>query len=215
MHPDHRWTQSPDDGAHALRILRSYKSGEKLNSAGAAPAQAADARGRRMPERPEFGDNIMAVDDGADDARRCRARRRSLPLPPGAPAWRRRHTRLSLTESGGMAVNSPPCAAVRLHTTNFPEELIAQQPLAERSASRSADARRRHRRARPTGRCRELAAFVARRRSAGASTTRRVIPARLFALKESGGKVGAAARAAARRAALVHRARGSKPLRAG
>jgi hypothetical protein len=34
-----------------------------------------------------------------------------------------------------MAVNSPPCAAVDF-TYELPDELIAQQPLAERSASR-------------------------------------------------------------------------------
>jgi membrane-associated protease RseP (regulator of RpoE activity) len=50
--------RKPEDGGHALRILRSYQSGEKLN--------ITVLRQRKpitlvvtMPERPEMGDNIM------------------------------------------------------------------------------------------------------------------------------------------------------------
>jgi S-adenosylmethionine:tRNA ribosyltransferase-isomerase len=98
-------------------------------------------------------------------------------------------------------------------TYDLPEELIAQQPLAERSASRLltldgatgalADCRMRDlpRLARPG----DLLVF----------NDTRVIPARLFALKDSGGKVELLLeRPLEGRNALVH-ARASKPLRPG
>ena len=93
----------------------------------------------------------------------------------------------------------------------LPEELIAQQPLAERSASRllSLDG--------TTGalsdrQFRELPQFVTPGDLLVFNDTR-VIPARLFALKESGGKVELLLeRPLAAAGALVH-ARASKPLR--
>jgi len=94
---------------------------------------------------------------------------------------------------------------------DLPEDLIAQQPLAERSASRllSLDG--------ATGalsdrRFRELPQFCSPGDLLVFNDTR-VIPARLFALKESGGKVELLLeRPLAAAGALVH-ARASKPLR--
>jgi S-adenosylmethionine:tRNA ribosyltransferase-isomerase len=93
----------------------------------------------------------------------------------------------------------------------LPEELIAQQPLAERSASRmltldgatGAIADRRIRDFPELLNAGDLLVF----------NDTRVIPARLFALKESGGKVEILLeRPLEERTALVH-ARASKPLR--
>jgi len=96
-------------------------------------------------------------------------------------------------------------------TYELPEELIAQQPLAERSASRllTLDG--------ATGaladrQMRELPQLVAPGDLLVFNDTK-VIPARLFALKESGGKVELLLeRPLDSRSALVH-ARASKPLR--
>ncbi len=52
--------RKPDDGAHALRILRSYKPGEKLNLSvqrQRKPMSLAVV----MPERPEFEDHFMTA----------------------------------------------------------------------------------------------------------------------------------------------------------
>jgi S-adenosylmethionine:tRNA ribosyltransferase-isomerase len=94
---------------------------------------------------------------------------------------------------------------------DLPEELIAQAPLAERSASRllTLDG--------ATGECadrlfRELPEFIERDDLLVFNDTR-VIPARLFAVKESGGKVELLLeRPTGGASALVH-ARASKPLR--
>jgi S-adenosylmethionine:tRNA ribosyltransferase-isomerase len=96
-------------------------------------------------------------------------------------------------------------------TYDLPEELIAQQPLAERSASRllTLDG--------ATGvladrQMRELPQLMAPGDLLVFNDTR-VIPARLFAVKDSGGKVELLLeRPLAGRQALVH-ARASKPLR--
>jgi len=96
-------------------------------------------------------------------------------------------------------------------TYELPEELIAQQPLAERSASRllTLDG--------ATGaladrQMRELPQFVAPGDLLVFNDTK-VIPARLFAIKESGGKVELLLeRPLDSLSALVH-ARASKPLR--
>jgi S-adenosylmethionine:tRNA ribosyltransferase-isomerase len=96
-------------------------------------------------------------------------------------------------------------------TYDLPEELIAQQPLAERSASRllTLDG--------ATGvladrQMRELPQLMAPGDILVFNDTR-VIPARLFAVKDSGGKVELLLeRPLAGRQALVH-ARASKPLR--
>lgn len=96
-------------------------------------------------------------------------------------------------------------------TYDLPEELIAQQPLAERSASRllTLDG--------ATGaiadrQIRELPQLMAAGDLLVFNDTR-VIPARLFAMKESGGKVELLLeRPLEGRQALVH-ARASKPLR--
>jgi S-adenosylmethionine:tRNA ribosyltransferase-isomerase len=98
-------------------------------------------------------------------------------------------------------------------TYELPEELIAQQPLAERSASRllALDG--------PTGaltdrQMRELPQLLAPGDLLVFNDTR-VIPARFFALKESGGKVELLLeRPLESRNALVH-ARASKPVRPG
>ena len=50
--------RKPDDGAHALRILRSYKSGEKLTM-NVLRQRKAVTLAVTMPERPEFDDHFM------------------------------------------------------------------------------------------------------------------------------------------------------------
>ena len=50
--------RKPDDGAHALRILRSYKSGEKLTM-NVLRQRKALTLAVTMPERPEFEDRFM------------------------------------------------------------------------------------------------------------------------------------------------------------
>ena len=119
--------RKPEDGAHALRILRSYKSGEKL--------QLTVLRQRKpltlamiMPERPEFDDDfVMPPMPPVPPV---------PPIPPVPPRTPGGAGHLSaLTESRG---HGGKLAAVRRtdFTYELPEELIAQQPLAERSASR-------------------------------------------------------------------------------
>ena len=50
--------RKPEDGGHAMRILRSYKSGEKL-SITVLRQRKPVTLAVTMPDRPEFGDNIM------------------------------------------------------------------------------------------------------------------------------------------------------------
>ena len=50
--------RKPEDGGHALRILRSYKSGEKLNLT-VLRQRKPMTLAVTMPERPEMGDNVM------------------------------------------------------------------------------------------------------------------------------------------------------------
>ena len=50
--------RKPEDGGHALRILRSYKSGEKLNITVLRQRKPLTLT-VTMPERPEMGDNFM------------------------------------------------------------------------------------------------------------------------------------------------------------
>ena len=88
---------SPDDGTHALRILRSYKSGEKLNITGAAPAQAADARGRPCRSARSCGDNFM-FESMTPPMPAMPAMPAVPPAPPAAgarQARRSRHARLT------------------------------------------------------------------------------------------------------------------------
>jgi C-terminal processing protease CtpA/Prc len=62
--------RKPDDGAHAMRILRSYRSGEKLNL-GVLRQRKPVTLAITMPDRPEFdGDHFMDFD---------------APPPPGPP----------------------------------------------------------------------------------------------------------------------------------
>jgi S1-C subfamily serine protease len=70
--------RKPDDGPHALRILRSYRSGEKLNLAVLRQRKPVTVA-VTMPERPEMGD-VMFEGPGP----------MSMPMPampgvPGAP----------------------------------------------------------------------------------------------------------------------------------
>ena len=104
--------RKPEDGAHALRILRSYKPGEKLNLVVLRQRKALTLA-VTMPERPEFDDDM--------DTSRCRPMPPVPPVPPAPPsgcpagAGHRRRERVA-----AMAVNSPPCAAPT-STTNFPK----------------------------------------------------------------------------------------------
>ena len=50
--------RKPEDGGHAMRILRSYKSGEKLNITVLRQRKPVTLA-VTMPERPDMGDNIM------------------------------------------------------------------------------------------------------------------------------------------------------------
>ena len=50
--------RKPEDGGHALRILRSYKSGEKLNLTVLRQRKPL-ALAVTMPDRPEMGDNFF------------------------------------------------------------------------------------------------------------------------------------------------------------
>jgi C-terminal processing protease CtpA/Prc len=50
--------RKPSDGAHALRILRSYKSGEKLNLAVLRQRKTVTLA-VTMPERPEFDEDML------------------------------------------------------------------------------------------------------------------------------------------------------------
>jgi hypothetical protein len=50
--------RKPEDGGHALRILRSYKSGEKLNLTVLRQRKPLTLA-VTMPDRPEFGDTMM------------------------------------------------------------------------------------------------------------------------------------------------------------
>jgi S1-C subfamily serine protease len=50
--------RKPGDGAHALRILRSYKTGEKLNLT-VLRQRKPMTLAVTMPERPEFEDHFM------------------------------------------------------------------------------------------------------------------------------------------------------------
>jgi len=50
--------RKPEDGGHALRILRSYKSGEKLNLT-VLRQRKPMTLAVTMPDRPEFGDTMM------------------------------------------------------------------------------------------------------------------------------------------------------------
>jgi C-terminal processing protease CtpA/Prc len=50
--------RKPEDGGHALRILRSYKSGEKLNITVLRQRKPLTLA-VTMPDRPEMGDNFM------------------------------------------------------------------------------------------------------------------------------------------------------------
>ena len=82
--------RKPEDGAHAMRILRSYKSGEKLNLTVLRQRKPVTLA-ITMPERPEFGDDIhvrSADAAHAADAAPCRpCRCRRCPgTPERAPA---------------------------------------------------------------------------------------------------------------------------------
>jgi C-terminal processing protease CtpA/Prc len=52
--------RKPDDGTHALRILRSYQSGEKLNITVLRQRKSLTLP-VTMPDRPEFDDHFMGV----------------------------------------------------------------------------------------------------------------------------------------------------------
>ena len=98
--------RKPDDGAHAMRILRSYSSGEKVNL-NVLRQRKPVTLAVTMPERPEFDGDHFAFEcaDAADaaDAARCRRCR----VCQAAPARSNNET----TDGAAMAVNSPPCAA--------------------------------------------------------------------------------------------------------
>jgi S1-C subfamily serine protease len=52
--------RKPDDGAHALRILRSYKTGEKLNLT-VLRQRKPITLAITMPDRPEFGEHMRGM----------------------------------------------------------------------------------------------------------------------------------------------------------
>ena len=78
--------RKPEDGGHALRILRSYKSGEKLNITVLRQRKPVTFA-VTMPERPEMGDNFM-FDSMMPPMPPIPAMPASPPVPavpPGAP----------------------------------------------------------------------------------------------------------------------------------
>ena len=78
--------RKPEDGGHALRILRSYKSGEKLNLTVLRQRKPVTLA-VTMPERPDMGDNFMFESMSCRPCQRCRRMPPSPPVPavPGAP----------------------------------------------------------------------------------------------------------------------------------
>jgi C-terminal processing protease CtpA/Prc len=66
--------RKPEDGGHALRILRSYKSGEKLNLTVLRQRKPLTLA-VTMPDRPDFGDTMMFDSMAAP-----------MPPMPGMPA---------------------------------------------------------------------------------------------------------------------------------
>jgi hypothetical protein len=72
--------RKPDNGPHALRILRSYRSGEKLTLSVLRQRKPVSVA-VTMPERPEAGDMLWesAVPVPAP---------MTAPLPPGPPGTR-------------------------------------------------------------------------------------------------------------------------------
>ena len=78
--------RKPDDGAHALRILRSYKSGEKLNLTVLRQRKPLTLA-VTMPERPELRRQLhVRLDDAAHaaDAAGAFAAGSAVPRAPGA-----------------------------------------------------------------------------------------------------------------------------------
>jgi S1-C subfamily serine protease len=69
--------RKPDDGAHAMRILRSYRSGEKLNL-GVLRQRKPITLAVTMPDRPEF-EHFTNFDDGPMPPP-------PMPAGPSAPA---------------------------------------------------------------------------------------------------------------------------------
>ncbi|MEO8016623.1 MAG: PDZ domain-containing protein [Pseudomonadota bacterium] len=69
--------RKPDDGAHAMRILRSYGTGEKLNLTVLRQRKSVTLD-ITMPERPEFGGDNFHFEGPMPPAP-------GMPPPPGAP----------------------------------------------------------------------------------------------------------------------------------
>ena len=97
--------RKPEDGGHALRILRSYKSGEKLSMMVLRQRKSVTLA-IVMPERPEFDGDFMQ------------------PVPPIRRFHRFRQwlrVREAEPDPGAVvvAVNSPPCVAAT-SPTSFP-----------------------------------------------------------------------------------------------
>jgi type II secretory pathway component PulC len=77
--------RKPEDGGHALRILRSYKSGEKLNITVLRQRKPVTLA-VTMPDRPDMGENFM-FDSMMPDMPPMPAMPMSPPVPaaPGSP----------------------------------------------------------------------------------------------------------------------------------
>jgi C-terminal processing protease CtpA/Prc len=71
--------RKPEDGAHALRILRSYKPGEKLNLTVLRQKKTLTLA-ITMPERPEFDGDWLGLAPPPEPPMPATA-----PLPPGGP----------------------------------------------------------------------------------------------------------------------------------
>ena len=77
--------RKPEDGGHALRILRSYKSGEKLNLTVLRQRKPVTLA-VTMPERPDMGDNFMFESMPAMPAMPPSPPSSAVPGSPGAGA---------------------------------------------------------------------------------------------------------------------------------
>jgi hypothetical protein len=86
--------RKPENGPHALRILRSYRSGEKLNLTVLRQRKPVTVE-VTMPDRPEMGDMMWESATPAMPAMPALPGSPGLPPPPGSP-----HTR-PLPDAGG------------------------------------------------------------------------------------------------------------------
>ena len=192
--------REPASGSHATRILATYQPGEKLTLRVLRQHKTLDLE-TTLPERAEHRHAQARVarcaSDPAAAAGPCAAAAR--PRTPDSESPRRR------------ACNMRACAA-RISTTNCLAELIAQTPLAERSASRLLvlDGAGGAPRDATVASCRQLLAPG----DLLVFNDTRVVPARLMGAKPSGGSVEIFLERALAGTQALAQLSASKPIRA-